>query len=651
MEPVVWPIFTDQETELMINVTNVYVQYGDRILLDRINLVIGNRDKVGLVGRNGAGKSTLLKIIAGEQRPQEGQVVRPSESTLGFLHQEMELPKGKTVLEESMTAFAEAKAMEARMAAINDEMAERTDYESDAYHRLIEEFTNLNERFQLMGGSSMQAEAEKVLRGLGFAESDMERLTDEFSGGWQMRVELAKMLLRKPDYLLLDEPTNHLDIESIIWLEGFLKEYSGAVVVISHDKEFLDNVTSRTVEVELGKVFDYKAKYSDFVALRAERREKQRAAYENQQRVIAEKERTINRFMAKATKTKMAQSMKKQLDKMERIEIDDADTAVMNIHFPPAPRSGQVVVEGDRVKKAYDDLLVLDGVDFKMDRGDRVAFVGQNGQGKTTLAKILIHEIPHTEGSVTLGHNVSVGYYAQNQSDTLQGNLTVLQTMENAAPPERRTDVRNILGAFMFSGEDVDKKVSVLSGGERARLALACLLLNSFNLLVLDEPTNHLDILSKDVLKRALQEYDGSLIVVSHDREFLSDLTNRTVEFRDRQLHEYLGDVNAFLEKRRLDNMRDVEKQQPVPRSVEAQKPPLTFEERKRLQRSVSKAEKRVEQLEEKIAALEAAMADPSFYDQPDHQEKMKTYGQCKQDLEQAMEAWESAQGELERYA
>jgi ATP-binding cassette, subfamily F, member 3 len=638
----------------MITVSNVYVQYGERILLDRINVTIGNRDKVGLVGRNGAGKSTLLKIIAGEQSPQEGQIVRPSESTLGFLHQEMELPLGKSVIDEAMTAFAEAMKMEERMAVINDEMAERTDYESEGYHQLIEEFTSLNERFQLVGGTSMQAEAEKVLKGLGFKDSDMERLTDEFSGGWKMRIELAKMLLQRPDYLLLDEPTNHLDIESILWLETFLRDYSGAVILISHDKEFLDVVTKRTVEVELGKLFDYKASYSDFVALREERREKQRAAYENQQRVIAEKERTITRFMAKATKTKMAQSMQKQLDKMDRIEIDDADTATMNIRFPAAPRSGQVVVEARDLEKAYGDLLVLDNVDFKMDRGDRVAFVGQNGQGKTTLAKILINELPYTGGTVKLGHNVTVGYYAQNQSDTLHGNQTVLETMENEAPAEVRPQVRNILGAFMFSGEDVDKKVSVLSGGERARLAMACLLLNPFNLLVLDEPTNHLDILSKDVLKQALKDYDGSLIVVSHDREFLSDLTNRTVEFRDRQLHEHIGDVNTFLENRQLDNMRDVEKQSKVtkaaPATPQAPKPTLSYEERKQLQRAISNAEKKVERLEESIEKMEKAMADPAFYELDDSEEKMKEYGQLKQDLEAAMGEWEKAQSEMDKY-
>ncbi|HKK78341.1 MAG TPA: ABC-F family ATP-binding cassette domain-containing protein, partial [Phaeodactylibacter sp.] len=476
----------------MINANNIFVKYGDRLLLDHINLVIAERDKVGLVGRNGAGKSTLLKIIAGHMSPHDGKVVLPSSSTLGFLHQEMNLPKGKTVMNETLTAFDEVRKLEKRIAEMNEEMATRSDYESDSYTQLLEEFSEANERFQLLGGQTMEADAERVLTGLGFKPSDMDRLTDEFSGGWQMRIELAKMLLQRPDYLLLDEPTNHLDIESIIWLERFLRDYQGAVIVISHDKEFLNNVTNRTVEVELGKVFDYKAPYKDFVTLREERREKQRQAYENQQRVIAEKERTINRFMAKANKTKMAQSMQKQLDKMERIEVDDADTAAMHLRFPPAPRSGQVVMEAKDLTKKYGELLVLKEVDLKLDRGDRVAFVGQNGQGKTTLAKIIVNNLTLTEGELKLGHNVQIGYYAQNQSDSLHAKLTVLETMEAEAPAELRTQVRNILGAFMFSGEDVEKKVSVLSGGERARLALACLLLHPFNLLVLDEPTNHL---------------------------------------------------------------------------------------------------------------------------------------------------------------
>lgn len=634
----------------MINVSNIAVKYGERVLLNNINLTIGPGDKVGLVGRNGAGKSTLLKIIAGHIRPDEGQVARPNESTLGFLHQEMELPKGKTVMQETLTAFDEARRLERRIAEINDEFAHRTDYDSASYLRLLEEFSEANDRFLLLGGPSMEADVERVLKGLGFKQKDFGRKTDEFSGGWQMRIELAKMLLQRPDFLLLDEPTNHLDIESIIWLERFLKDYNGAVIVISHDKQFLDNVTSRTIEVELGNVYDYKAAYSKYVALREERREKQMAAYQNQQRVIAQKERTITRFMAKASKTSMAQSMQKQLNKMERVEISEEDTATMNLRFPPAPRSGQVVLDGKNLVKAYGKLLVLDGVDIKLDRGDRVAFVGQNGQGKTTLAKIIVNELTLSSGQLDYGHNVQIGYYAQNQSDTLQSKLTVLETMEMASPPEMRTRLRAILGAFMFSGEDADKKVSVLSGGERARLALACLLLRPFNLLVLDEPTNHLDMLSKDVLKQAIQDYDGTLIVVSHDREFLGGLTNRTIEFRDRQLHDHLGDVNFFLEKRDLDNMREVELSRPSANAAvkAAPKPELSYEERKRLLRNLSNAEKKVERLEREIAVLEEKMQAPTFFGSPDAEKMTQAYHQMQKELEAALEEWEEAQMAVE---
>lgn len=635
----------------MISATGIFVKFGDRVLLDHIDVVVKEKDKIGLVGRNGAGKSTLLKIIAEHIRPDAGSITRPSASTLGFLHQEMNLPKGRTVLAEAMTAFDEVKELERRIAEMNRELAERTDFESEGYAKLLEEFSDANDRIGLIGGESVEAEAEKVLKGLGFKHVDLARLTDEFSGGWQMRIELAKMLLQRPDYLLLDEPTNHLDIESIIWLEQFLKDYTGAVVVISHDKQFLDNITKRTVEIELGNVYDYKATYSKYVELRKERREKLMAAYENQQRLISEKERTISRFMAKATKTKMAQSMQKQLDKIERIEIDDEDIASMNIRFPSAPRSGEVVVDGKKLVKKYGDLLVLDGVDIKLDRQDRVAFVGQNGQGKTTLAKILINQLTLTKGNIKLGHNVQIGYYAQNQSESLHPDLTLLETMEMHSPPEMRTRLRAILGAFMFSGEDVEKKVMVLSGGERARLALACMLLKPFNLLVLDEPTNHLDMISKDVLKHALMQYDGTLIVVSHDREFLSDLTNRTIEFRDRQLFEYLGDVNYFLEKRALDNMRDVELQPAKTASNNTEpKRELDYEERKQLLRAVSNAEKKIERIEEEIAKIEKEMSDPNFYENPKSVQILKNYQSKKASLEEIMDEWESAQLTLEEY-
>ncbi len=636
----------------MITASNIYMQYGDRILLDHVSLVIMPGEKVGLVGRNGAGKSTFLKIIAGHISPQRGNVSRPTDSTLGFLYQEMNIPKGKTVMQETLVAFDNLKALEARIDEMTKELESRTDYESEDYANFLDNFAELNDRFQIMGGESLEAQAERVLKGLGFKQKDFSRLTDEFSGGWQMRIELAKMLLQRPNFLLLDEPTNHLDIESIIWLEKFLQTYSGAIITISHDREFLDNTTKRTVEIELGNLYDYKANYSKYVELRAERREKLQSAYQNQQKVIAQRERTINRFMAKATKTKMAQSMQKQLDKVERIEIDEEDVRAMNLRFPPAPRSGQIVVEGKGVAKKYGDLLVLNKVDMKIERGERVSFVGQNGQGKSTLAKIIVQAINATEGEVQLGHNVKIGYYAQNQSDALQQNITLLETMENHSPPEMRTQLRSILGAFLFSGEDAEKKVSVLSGGERARLALACLLLNPFNLLVLDEPTNHLDMISKEVLKKALTEYDGTLIVVSHDRDFLAGLTNTTIEFRDKQLHTYLGDVNYFLEKRSLDDMRAVEVQSKngVAHSQNGHKV-LSFEDRKRLNKAVTNAEKQVEKLEAQLEKIAIQMAEANFYERSDAEKVMKQHKETQKELEMAMEAWEMAQLELEEYS
>ncbi|MEM9527480.1 MAG: ABC-F family ATP-binding cassette domain-containing protein, partial [Bacteroidota bacterium] len=561
---------------------------------------------------------------------------------------------------ETLTAFAHIQEMEQRLADMTKAMETRTDYESDDYAKFLEEFTALTERFAIIGGITMEAEAERVLKGLGFQQKDFQRQTTEFSGGWQMRIELAKMLLQRPDYLLLDEPTNHLDIESIIWLENWLSTYSGAVITISHDKQFLDNVTNRTLEIDMGKVYDYKAGYSKYVELQADRREKAEAAFENQQKVIAEKERTINRFMAKATKTKMAQSMQKQLDKMVRIELDETNNAVMNLRFPKAPRSGAVTLQAKNVTKSYGDLNVLRGVDLKVDRGDRVSFVGQNGQGKTTLAKILIDKIPATAGEVELGHNVTVGYYAQNQSDSLDGKKTLLETMEEASPPEMRTRLRGILGAFLFSGEDVEKKVSVLSGGERARLALACMLLRPFSLLVLDEPTNHLDMVSKDMLKQAIMDYDGTLVVVSHDREFLAGLTERTIEFRDHKLYEHLGDINFFLERRKLEDMRSVELEKSkgdqkatgtgvAPNGQVSKKSNLTHEQKRRLEKDIGNAERKIERLEKDIEKIHLEMSNPNFYNDTAQVDKTTAELKAKQEeLEVVMEKWEMASEALE---
>lgn len=638
----------------MLTATNIFVQYGDRVLFDHINLTIKSRDKVGLVGRNGAGKSTLLKILAGEVSPMEGTIVLPTDASLAFLHQEIEIEQHKTVIEETMTAFAALDALNAKIESLNEEIATRTDYESQEYLDILQQFSELNEQFALLGGESSEGDAIKVLSGLGFKQNDHHRKIEEFSGGWQMRVVLAKMLLQKPDYLLLDEPTNHLDIESIIWLEKFLKAYGGSIIIISHDQQFLDNCTNRTIEIELGRVQDYNAAYSGYLELRKDRREKMVSAFENQQKVIAQRERTINRFMAKATKTKMAQSMKKQLDKMERIEVESEDVSAMNLKFPPAPRSGQIVVEGKNVTKHYDKLQVLNDINLTIERQQRVAFVGQNGQGKTTLAKILVGQLAKTAGEVNIGHNVTVGYYAQNQAETLDRNKTLLATMEDHSPPEMRTKLRNILGAFMFSGEDAEKKVAVLSGGERARLALACMLLRPFNLLVLDEPTNHLDILSKEILRQAIEEYDGTLIVVSHDRHFLTGLTDRTVEFRDGQLFEYLGDVNYFLQKRELDNMRAVETHKTISKQAnatsykDAKANDAPSPELKRLEKSIQNVERKIDLAESEIERLEKLMAAPGFYDDNTCEATVEEHRQKKSTLSELYKRWEQEQAQLE---
>lgn len=642
----------------MLGINNVFVKYGDRTVLDRISLSINDGDRVGLVGLNGAGKSTLLKIIAGHINPHEGNVVRPKGSTIGFLHQDMSLPKGKTVLEETLSILSDVQALENRIEEINHQIETRTDYESESYLNLFNELDELNERYRVIGGQTVQVDAEKILMGLGFTPGDFNRLTDEFSGGWQMRIELTKMLLQRPNYLLLDEPTNHLDIESIIWLEQFLETYEGAVVVISHDKTFLDNVTKRTIEIDLGKTYDYKANYSKYLVLQKERRELQKNAFENQQKEIARKEQLIDRFRAKANKAKMAQSLMKELNRMEKIELDSVNSNKMKLSFPPSPRSGEVVVSVKDLSKNYGKHRILDNVNLEIIRGERVAFVGKNGEGKSTLSKIILGQV-QAEGKAELGYNVAVGYYAQNQAETLDPKLTVLETIDQVSPFEMRPRLRNILGSFLFSGEDVDKKVSVLSGGERARLALACMMLRPINLLVLDEPTNHLDIRSKEVLKDAILRYDGTLIIVSHDRDFLEGLTDKVIEFNNKKLIPYLGDVKYFLEKRALDTFREVslgktgKNQQPAaPVEQKVSKPKLEGKEYhqrlKQLKKDVQNAERKINRLEEDLKKYEAIMADMSIFGTPEYDSAVAKYEVTKVKLAETMEKWEAAEMELE---
>ena len=628
----------------MIVLTNIYLQYSERILFDDINVTIKSNEKIGLVGRNGAGKSTLLKIIAEEMKPDSGSISKPKTASISYLHQDIDLQIGKTVLDEALSAFDEINNLEAQLEELTNELTERDDYESEAYEDILHQIDFINEKLHTAGGPNMEAQAERVLKGLGFKQTDFSRMTDEFSGGWRMRIELAKMLLKKPDYLLLDEPTNHLDIESIIWLEGVLENYHGTVILISHDKVFLDKITKRTIEVELGNVYDYKANYSKYVELRSERREKLEAAYENQQRWIADKERTISRFMAKANKTKMAQSMAKMLDKVERIELDDPDTAAMKIHFPAAPRSGEVVSKSENLYKSYGNIDVLKNINQEIIRGEKIAFVGQNGQGKSTLAKIIVDVEKATKGTHSLGSSVHIAYYAQNQAEVLNPKITLLETMELHSPPEMRTKLRNILGSFLFSGEDVDKKVSVLSGGERARLAMACLLLRPINFLVLDEPTNHLDMISKEVLKKALLRYDGTLLVVSHDRDFLKGMTEKVVEFKNNNVKEYLGDIDYFLEKRKIEDMRSLEMgNQKANSSKTPEKPQdnMSTEELRNAQKLVAQIEKKITKKEEELVILETQMADSAFYNRSDANTIVEKHKLIKSEINQLTEEWE----------
>lgn len=630
----------------MISVDNLTVSFGGWDLFKDISFLINPKDRIGLVGKNGAGKSTMLKVLVGLQQPTSGCVSRNGDCTIGYLPQQMKVADTTTLFAETESAFGEVIDLEKEIADLTEQITVRTDYESKEYENLLHRLNDCNDRFQILGGLNREAEIEKTLLGLGFKRSDFTRATSEFSGGWRMRIELAKLLLRRPSLFLLDEPTNHLDIESIEWLEGYLKEYNGAVVLISHDRAFLDNVTNRTIEISLGKAYDYKVPYSRFVELRRERREQQMAAYINQQKMIEQTEEFIERFRYKPTKSNQVQSRIKQLEKIERIEVEEEDLATLNIKFPPAPRSGQIVVEAKDAAKSFGDKKIFSGATFTIERGEKVAFVGRNGEGKTTFARLVIGELEPIAGLVRIGHNVHIGYYAQNQDDLMNGDFTVFDTLDRVAVGEIRTKLRDILGAFLFRGEDIDKKVKVLSGGERARLAMARLMLEPYNLLVLDEPTNHMDMRSKDILKNALQKYNGTVIVVSHDREFLDGLVDKVYEFRDGQVKEHLGGIYDFLRDRKLESMRELERSDASAKTATATakstsgttnkptgnadkstsgKPALSGKELYALKREADKqlrkAERDVEQAEEEIMALEKQisemdkqMADPTAY-------------------------------------
>jgi ATP-binding cassette subfamily F protein 3 len=640
----------------MIGINNLTVNFGERFLFNDVTLIINKQDRIGLVGRNGAGKSTLLKILAGVYHSHSGTVSFPSGTTIGYLPQDMDFVSGKTVLEETRSAFTEVQELEKQLEKINSELEIRTDYESDEYMELIEKLTSINERLTLLGAFSLDADIEKVLLGLGFSKKDFDRITDEFSGGWRMRIELAKILLKHADLILLDEPTNHLDIESILWLEEFLKTFEGAVVLISHDKTFLDNVTKRTIEISLGKIYDYKAPYSKYVEMRKERRIQQMAAYTNQQKMIQDTEKFIERFRAKATKAVQVQSRIKQLDKVDRIEIEEEDTSDMHFYFPPSPRSGKVVVEAHNASKTYGSNNIFNHVNFYIEKGERIAFVGKNGEGKSTLAKIIIGE-EKGEGELKIGYNVNIGYYAQNQGEVLEGKSTLLSTIEDVAPDEMRPRVRNLLGAFMFTGEDAEKKVKVLSGGERARLALCKLLLQPINLLVMDEPTNHLDLRSKETLKEALKKYDGTLIVISHDRDFLDGLTDKVFEFKDGNVKEYIGDIGEFLRIRSIDNFRELEvaKQkkntiaEPLPENIVHKK--TNNDEKKQLEKNIKqlentcrKKEEIITKIEEKIAALNDKLQNPETFSN----ELLPEFDKLNKELQVHLQEWEINQTELE---
>ncbi len=634
----------------MLNIHNLSISFGGETLFDEITFRLGAGDRVGLIGKNGAGKSTMLKILSGEQEADTGQIAKDKELRIGFLKQDIDFVQGRTVLEEAQQAFVEIKAIEKKIDEINHQLATRTDYESDSYSNLIQDLSEITHQYEIIGGYNYQGDTEKVLMGLGFERDKFDKITDTFSGGWRMRIELAKLLLQNNDILLLDEPTNHLDIESIIWLESFLKNYPGCVIIVSHDKMFLDNVTNRTIEISLGNIYDYKKSYSKYLVLREELREQQLASQKNQEKQIEQTEKLIEKFRAKASKASMAQSLIKKLDKIDRIEVDEDDNAVMNVRFPISIQPGKIIVEAESIGKTYGKDNVLENIDLLIERGSKIAYVGQNGQGKSTLAKIMVGEIPHT-GSLKLGHNVQIGYFAQNQAEYLDGEKTVLDTMIDAANENTRGKVRDMLGSFLFRGDEVGKKVKVLSGGERNRLALCKLLLQPFNVLIMDEPTNHLDIKSKNVLKEALKNFEGTLILVSHDRDFLQNLTSTVYEFKDKRIREYLGDIDYYLDQRNVENMRAIEKRDKVQkedtRNNNSKQAYNDQKKNKSLQNKLSNTEARISSLEKELKQKDLEMAQ-NYKKAIDKPHFLENYKKKKKELESLMKSWEVLQGELE---
>ena len=673
----------------MISLDNLTVSYGGWTLFDNISFLINPKDRIGLVGKNGAGKTTLLRIITGEQQPTSGAVTINGECTIGYLPQTMRVADTTTLVDETAKAFDEVLRLEAEIADLTREITVRTDYESAAYEQLLHRLNDAQDRYHILGGETRDADIEKTLLGLGFKREDFGRATSEFSGGWRMRIELAKLLLRRPSIFLLDEPTNHLDIESIQWLEEYLKNYNGAVLLISHDRAFLDNVTNRTVELSLGRITDYKVPYSKYVVLRAERRAQQLAAYENQQRMIEKTEEFIEKFRYKPTKSNQVQSRIKQLERLERLEVEEEDLATLNIKFPPAPRSGQIVAEINEAGMSFGAKHVFSGANFVIEKGDRIALVGRNGEGKTTLARMLVGQLTPTEGAIRIGANVNIGYYAQNQDDLMDGEFTVYDTLDRVAVGDIRTRLRDILGAFLFRGEDIDKKVKVLSGGERARLAMARMMLEPRNLLVLDEPTNHMDMRSKDILKNAILKYDGTVVVVSHDREFLDGMVEKVYEFRDGGVKEYLGGIYYFLEKRKLESLQEIERRDAPAKTAAPKSAPkagpaagakgsdgakgsggttaanaadgaaekavlsgkASYEQKKEQEKLLRKLRKAVESVETELAELEKRIAeyDAKFAAATDYNEADYTaYNDLKSRYDHQMHEWEKASYELE---